>query len=575
MLDCAIVGGTLIDGTGDPGRRADVGIRDGRIVELGSLSEPAERVIDAEGMMVCPGFIDPHTHYDAQLFWDPFANPSNVHGVTTVIAGNCGFSLAPIEARDADYIRRMMAQVEGMPLESLEVGLPWDWRTFEEYLARLDGRTGINVGFMVGHSAIRRAVMGVDAVGEQASPAQVQQMLGVLHDSLRAGGLGLSTSLAFTHMDGDGQPVPSRWSDRQAEVLPLARAVGQHEGTTLELIIDGCVARFSDEEVDLLTTMSVEAQRPLNWNLLQIDGHDRERYDHQRSASTRAAARGGRIVALTMPVITTGIMSFLTYCALQLLPGWKDVLRLPVPERIAKLRDPDTRRSMMDSAMLPEAGTLRRLAQWETYTIGDTFAEVNQGLKGRKVADIAAERGQTPSDCVFDIVVADELRTVLFPGPQNDNPESWTLRAEAWNEPDVLIGGSDAGAHLDRHCGQGYPTAFLRDCLHGRRLVRVERAVQLMTQAPARLFGLRGRGELLVGNHADVVVFDPATIGATDVFRVEDMPGGAWRLSCDSTGVEHVFVNGREAVLAGSSTGTIAGTVLRSGRDTYTVTPTS
>src|SRR5262245_49140123 len=271
MLDTVIRGGTVVDGTGAPARRADVGIRNGRIVAVGTVDEEAATTVDAGEHVVAPGFVDPHTHYDAQLFWDPAASPSNLHGVTTVIAGNCGFTLAPIVARDADYTRRMMAKVEGMPLAALEAGLPWDWSSFGEYLARLEGRIGVNAAFLVGHCALRRTVMGAESVGKTASAAQVEQMVRLLHESLAAGGLGFSTSLAFTHSDGNGQPVPSRWADRETEVLPLTRAVRDHEGTTLELIVDGCLKGFSADEVDLMARMGLEAQRPLNWNVLTVD----------------------------------------------------------------------------------------------------------------------------------------------------------------------------------------------------------------------------------------------------------------------------------------------------------------
>jgi N-acyl-D-aspartate/D-glutamate deacylase len=230
MLDLAIRGGTIIDGTGSPGRQGDVGVKDGRIVAVGAaghLDEVAAETFEADGLVVAPGFIDPHTHYDAQLFWDPLASPSNVHGVTSVVAGNCGFTLAPLHAADADYLRRMMAKVEGMPLAALEHGVDWQWETFADYLGRLDGRIGLNAGFMVGHCALRRYVMGADAVGNEATPAQVEAMVGLLHESIDAGGLGLSTTRSSSHSDGDGQPVASRHASRD-ELLALCEAVGEH-----------------------------------------------------------------------------------------------------------------------------------------------------------------------------------------------------------------------------------------------------------------------------------------------------------------------------------------------------------
>jgi len=231
------------------------------------------------------------------------------------------------------------------------------------------------------------------------------------------------------------------------------------------------------------------------------------------------------------------------------------------------------RKAMMASGNTPEAGGLAALTNWSRYTIGTTFTPSNEGLAGRNLGEIAAEREQTLTDCLFDIVIADELKTVLWPNSRDDSEESWLLRAEAWQDEHILIGGSDAGAHLDRMCGAGYPTMFIADCLHGRKLLSVERAVQLMTQAPARLFGLIDRGEIRRGAKADLVLIDPAAVGAGEVKRATDLPGGAWRLTAASMGVEHVFVNGVEIVRSGQTTDNLPGQVLRSGKDTYTVLP--
>jgi N-acyl-D-aspartate/D-glutamate deacylase len=570
MLDVVIRGGTLVDGTGAPGRPGDVGIRDGRIVALGEVDEPAEREVDATGMIVAPGFVDPHTHYDAQLFWDPVASPSNVHGVTSVIGGNCGFTLAPLHARDADYLRRMMAQVEGMSLAALENGVPWNWETFAEYLDALDGRIGVNAGFLVGHCALRRYVMGEDAVAREATGDEVAEMVGELHAAIDAGGLGFSTTLAYTHSDGDGKPVASRWADHD-EVLALCGAVREHEGTSLEAIIDGCLDQFKDEEIDLFVEMSVAAHRPLNWNVLTVDSRVPERVTRQLEASTRAEAAGGRVVALTMPVIVPMNMSFLTYCALFMLPGWKEVLTLPVPERIEKLRDPETRRWMDERAQSEEAGVFRRLADWANYVLGDTYSEANEGLKGRTVRELADERGTAPFDTLLDIVVDDNLRTILWPIAPDGDAASWELRKQVWEDPRSMLGGSDAGAHLDRMCGAPYTTRFLGDTLRGRKLLPLEVAVRMITDEPAQLFGLRERGRLEVGYHADVVVFDPETVGAEAATLVNDLPGGSARLTSGAEGVEHVFVNGIETVTKNQPTGATPGTVLRSGRDTATV----
>ena len=465
MLDHLITGGTVIDGTGAPARPADIAVRDGKIVavaEPGTITEEAAQVTDATAMLVIPGAIDPHTHYDAQIHWDAYASPSNVHGVTTVIAGNCGFTLAPLRAEDGAYTREMMASVEGMSVAALEEGVPWNWETFGEYLDVLEGKVGVNIGFLVGHCALRRYVMGADAIGNEASPEQVAEMQRVLSESIEAGGLGFSTTQSRTHSDGDGQPVSSRWATKD-EILAMCEVVGRYPGTTLEGMTDGCLDRFSDEEIDLFADMSATAGRPLNWNVLTIDSKVPDRIPRQLSAADVAAERGGRIVALTLPVQVPMNMSFLNHCGLFLIPGWGDILRLPLAERMARLQDPETQAFMVERAGSEEAGVFRRLADFENYIIGDTYSEANEGLQGRRVGDLAAERGKDAFATLVDIVVADDLRTVLWPIPPDGDAESWVLRSQTWADDRSILGGSDAVAHLDRMCGAPFPTRFLGD----------------------------------------------------------------------------------------------------------------
>jgi N-acyl-D-aspartate/D-glutamate deacylase len=567
VLDYVIRGATVLDGTGAPGRRADVAVADRRVVSVGDVTETGANELDADGLMVAPGIIDPHTHYDAQLFWDPTASPSNLHGVTTVIAGNCGFTLAPINAEDAGYIRRMMAKVEGMPLAALESGVPWTWSSFGEYLDSLDGRLGVNAGFLVGHCALRRKVMGAERASEVATDDEIASMRRLLAESLASGGLGFSSSQSRTHSDGEGNPITSRFADRR-EMLAFCEEVAEHDGTSLEYITDGCLDTFSDEEIDLMVAMTTTAHRPLNWNLLTVDSRSPEKMARQLEASAAAEAAGGRIVALTMPTLVPMNMSFLNHCALFLIPGWGEVMGLPVRERMARLRDPDVRRRLNELAHAKEAGVFRRLSGWGNYVIGDTYSEANQGLEWRDVAEIAAERGAEPFDTLLDIVLADDLRTVLWPKPSDQDDATWALRAQAWQHPGAMVGGSDAGAHLDRMCGANYPTSFLGDCLRRRRLVPVERAVHMMTGQPATLFGLRRRGFIAEGMAADLFVFDPETIGSAPARLVHDLPGDAPRLFAESSGVVRVLVNGVETVVDGKPTEALSGDLLRSGRDT-------
>ncbi|GHD91621.1 amidohydrolase [Streptomyces naganishii JCM 4654] len=573
MLDHVIKGATVVDGTGAPAYTADLGVRDGRIAALGTVTEPARTRTDAAGLVLAPGFVDPHTHYDAQLFWDPYATPSLNHGVTTVAAGNCGFTLAPLNPgrpEDADYTRRMMSRVEGMSLVALEEGAPWNWHSFGEYLDALEGRIAVNAGFMAGHCALRRYVMGPEAVGGQPTSEQLDQMLALFHEAMDAGAWGLSTTQSATHSDGDGRPVASRHA-RPAELLALSRAVGEHEGTQIEAIVAGCLDQFSDAEIDLLAELSAAAGRPLNWNVLTVDASVPERVPRQLLASERARKAGGRVVALTMPILTPMNMSLGTFCALNLIPGWGDILGLPLPERVTRLRDPQVREEMLRRARSKEAGVFRRLADFGRYVIGDTYSARNDGLTGRVVRDIARERGQDPFACLVDICAADDLRTVLWPMPTDNDPASWSLRAQTWQHEDVLLGGSDAGAHLDRMCGAPYTTRFLGDCLRGRRLATLEQAVRMLTDEPARLFGLRERGRIQQGWHADLVLFDPERIDAGPATLVHDLPGDSPRLDSRALGVRAVWVNGVEAIRDDEVTGAVPGRVLRSGRDTRTV----
>jgi len=570
MLDLVIRGGTVVDGTGAPARRADVGVSDGRVVAIGRVDEQAARTVDADGLMVAPGFVDLHTHYDAQLFWDPSASPSPLHGVTTVLGGNCGFSLAPAGEGHGAYLTAMLARVEGMPLAALKAGLDWDWATFGDWLDRLEGRVGVNAGFLVGHSTLRRLVMGEDAVGEPASNGQVAAMVDGLGAALGDGAIGFSTSQAHTHHDGSGRPVPSR-SAARSELEALAAAVRGHPGTTVELVLSGSLNGFTDEEVDLMTTLSLLADRPVNWNVLGVSAANPAAAAHQLAASDAAARRGATVVALTLPHTMRIRLSFATGIILDGLPGWREVMALPVAERLAALSDPDVRRRLDEGARSDEAGILRGLVTWKRLVLEETFAPENAGYEGRTVADVAAERGQEPFDALLDVVVADGLRTGLRP-PMPESDEDWVLRGKIWDDPRTVVGGSDAGAHLDTMCGAVYSTSLLGDGVRRHGLLTWEEAVRQLTDVPARLYGLRRRGRLAEGWWADAVVFDPETVGPGPERTRDDLPGGASRLYAEATGVEHVVVNGTEVVRHGTFSGELPGQVLRSGRDTDTVT---
>lgn len=565
-LDIILRGGTVVDGTGAPARRADVGVLDGRIVAIGDIDGDARRVIDVGGLVVTPGFVDLHTHYDAQLLWDPTAGPSPLHGVTSVLAGNCGFSVAPLAPGD-DYVMRMMARVEGMPLATLQAGPEWSWRSFDDYLARLDGGVAVNVGVLVGHSTLRRLVMGDAAVGQAATAAQLDEMVRLVHESLDAGALGLSSSLGEAHTDGDGNPVPSRASSHD-ELLALCAAVRDHEGTTLEFI--AAMGEIPQDRIDLMTAMSKVADRPLNWNLLGSLSPT-SIYRQQLTSCDHAAANGAKVVALTLP----DVMRMRAHRVIEDMPGWREAVQLPEHERRAALRDPATRARLFEGANEATKRGLGAMANFDLLELAEGPSDAPE-LAGRSVADIARERGIHPIEVLIDVVLPERLPlTMVYPSLVPElgvSDEAWRERASVWLDERTVLGGSDAGAHTDLMCHANYTTVLLGEMVRDRGLLTLEQAVREITDVPARLYGLRGRGRIAEGWFADLVVFDPATVGTGPTEVRHDLPGGEMRLFNEGRGIAHVFVNGAEVIADGRYTGQLGGVVLRSGRDTETVT---
>jgi N-acyl-D-aspartate/D-glutamate deacylase len=569
MYDVIIKGGDVIDGTGAPRRRADVGIRDGRIVAIGEVTGEAETTIDATGKVVAPGFVDVHTHFDAQVFWDSALTPSPLHGVTTVLAGNCGFTIAPLTAdpSDGEYLMRMLARVEGMPLESLREGVPWSWRTTAEYFDTIDGKLGVNAGFMVGHSAIRRNVMGLCATQREATDDELAAMTKLLHDGLEAGGLGFSSSWARTHNDADGRMVPSRYASRD-ELVALAGVAGQHEGTSLEFIPMVGPA-FEPWAVDLMADLSVAAKRPLNWNILTVTASNAAQGMAKLEAGDAARAKGGKVVALTIPHSFGVRLSFASGFILDAMPGWEAPMLLPRADKMAIFRDKAARDHLNELAQQP-TNPMLPLANWGTKVIYDTVAPENKQYEGRTVDEIAAEQGRDAWDTLMDIVVADELLTSFGTVPIPESDDDWKARLEFWRDSRAVIGASDAGAHLDLLASFNYATMLLGQAVRERQLLGLEEAVHLITDVPAQLYGLVERGRLQEGWHADIVVLDPATVRSDEIAMQFDLPGGAGRLYAGATGIDHVLVNGTPLVRDGVLTAERRGTLLRSGRDTRT-----
>jgi N-acyl-D-aspartate/D-glutamate deacylase len=563
VLDLLLTGGTVVDGTGTAPVVADVGIRQGRIVAIGRVGEDATTTVDVTGRVVCPGFVDLHTHYDAQLLWDPTAGPSVLHGVTTVLSGNCGFSIAPLGPGDAPYVQQMMAMVEGIPTEALLGGGAWDWSTFGEYLDRVDRGLAVNAGFLVGHSTVRRVVMGDAATRDEATPDQLLAMVALVEESVAGGALGFSSSLGEGHVDGDHRPVPSR-AAAFSEMVALAGAVRHHEGTTLEFI--PTVGPIPVERMELMADMSLAADRPLNWNLLGSLSSE-EIYEQQLSASDVAEARGAHVVALTLP----DMMRMRSSNLLPGLPGWRAVLTLDGDGRRSAAADPDTRARLRAGAQKAADRSMGVLSDFGLMEVGDA----GSAWVGRSLADIAAERSTDVIDVLIDVVLVEGLTLfVVLPSltpSLGRSDQGWAARTAVWRDRRVMLGGSDAGAHLDLMCHGNYPTVVLGEVVRDRGLLSMEEAVEMMTDRPARHYGLRQRGRIAEGFHADVVVFDPARVGTLPATVLHDLPGGGERLFAGSRGVDHVYVAGVEVVADGAVTDQRPGRVLRSGRDTETV----
>jgi N-acyl-D-aspartate/D-glutamate deacylase len=570
MFDAVVVNGSVVDGTGSPARTADIGIRGGRVAEIGSPSEGGRVEIDAGGMVVAPGFIDLHCHYDAQVFWDPTLSPSCLHGVTTVVAGNCGLTLAPCEEKDQDFLTRLLARVEAIPIEALLAGVRYAWRSYPEFLDVVAGRPlGPNMGFMVGHSALRRAVMGEVASERAATPDELRAMCRLLDEALAAGGMGFSTANVATQVDGDGRPTPPNFATHE-EFIALSAVCATHPGTSLEFIPGSFLAGFSDDEMHLMADMSAAANRPLNWNTPLINKNAPDLFRRQLSASDLAEQKGGRVVALYMAQNGPTQQDFLRGYVFRALPGWGWLFDLDVAQRIRALEDPQNRQRLRKALEEETTGLAVQMRQsWGYYLVNDIKDPALKHLEGRRIADLAKENGTTDFDAVLDVAVAAKLE-VGFVRFAHADADQWSSKAreEVLKDPRVVLGASDAGAHTNMMVGADFPTRCLGELVREKGIFTLEEMIHQFTDVPARLYGLTGRGRLEEGAWADMVIFDPDTVNAGPLRTVADLPAGASRLLTEPEGVRHVLVAGEALVSDGRATDGQPGQLLRSGIDT-------
>ena len=527
--DLVVKGGTVVDGTGAPGVRADVAVTDGKVSAIGPDLD-GERTLDAGGHVVAPGFIDIHTHYDAQVFWDPALTPSNYHGVTTVVAGNCGFSIAPTRPEHHDVIARTLENVEDMNVDTLAAGIPWDFVTFPEYLDSVERHgVGLNFAAYAGHTALRLFVMG-DAAYERAATAdEVAQMQAALSVSLRAGAAGFATSFAATHRGIDGMPVPSRFADR-AELDGLLDTVrDERRGVVAVAPGDGC-------HIDDLYELQPRVGVPFTYGALLTSSQG----GHRRSIQVNEEgwARGAEVWPQVSPRPLMFAMTLVSPFTLNLNPEFGALMAGSLDDRRRAYADPAWRARVREP-WDGRAGFF--VPNWSKYTIVESTAHPD--LIDCRLTDVAAERRGDPFDVLLDLALDEpdlalRVRTVIL----NDDADEV---AKLLVDEHCTLGLSDAGAHVGQLCDAPEPTDFLGNWVRDRALMPIETAVRKLTGIHADFLGLRDRGYLREGMCADVVVFDPETVAPGPLRRVRDFPADAERLTADQpTGVRHVLVNG-------------------------------
>ncbi len=554
--DIVIRGGTLVDGTGGPAYPADVAVTDGRIVGLGPGLR-GHRELDASGQVVAPGFIDIHTHYDAQVFWDPSLTPSSFHGVTSVVAGNCGFSIAPVKAADVALLARTLQHVEDMSFDTLSVGVPWDeFESFPQYLDAVGRRgTALNYACYVGHTAVRLFVMGEEAYERPATAAELSRMQSVVAEAIDAGAAGFATSASPTHNGDGGRPVPSRVGDLDELRALLAPLRDAGKGVVALLPADV----ISHRQV---ADLQREVGRPVTWTaLLTVKGYPyHEKVVERNDESRRHGVEVWPQVSCRPLVFQMNLAEPFT---LNTRPSFSRLMGLDADQRMAVYRDPAWRASTWEELSGANAGGFLPF-NWPSVSVAESASRPD--LVGRAIVDLAAERGCTPLDVMLDVSLDDHLETRFWSVLANDDEEgiAWLLPRD-----NVLIGLADSGAHVSQLCDACFATDLLGTWVRDRGVMPLERAVHKLTGEPAAVYALVDRGTVEVGKAADLCVFDPDTVAPGPLRRLRDFPADGERLTADApVGMTHVLVNGVPIRLDGEpwaeGLDTRPGTVLRS-----------
>jgi N-acyl-D-amino-acid deacylase len=555
--DLLIRNGTVVDGTGAPARHADVAISAGKILQVGkNIGGPAKRTLDADGLVVAPGFIDPHTHYDAQICWDGAVTPSSWHGVTSVVMGNCGVGIAPCRPQTREIAMRDLVNVEAIPFEVLDAGITWDWESFPQYLdAAARRKPSLNLAFLAPLTPFRHYVMGEASMERAASAGETAKIKSLLGEAMDAGAFGFSSTILNQHLGFEGRPLACRNASRE-ELKAYANALKERGKGAIEIALTRQIAVLEDDGLELLELLIEESARPVTF----IAMFDRDDLPEAVRTTLRKAApmiaRGAR--PQTSPLPLTREINMRNPFSFAAFPSWKRVFEdKSKPAQSAVYKDVNFRNRFREELKRPAA-----FGNWARITVHEVKNNSLKNLEGRTVAEIAAERNVDGVDAFLDVTLEDDLDNEFTMTSFNTRVDRMT---ELLNDPSVLIGLGDGGAHLDMLCDSGYPTYVLGTWVRERKALTLEEGVRRMTSDPADFFGIKDRGRLKPGLAADVTIFDPATVASVGrPERLYDLPGKAKRMVMRSRGIEYTIVNGEVTWEKGALTGASAGRVLRS-----------
>ena len=551
--DLLVRGGRVVDGSGLPSYVADVGVKDGKVVAVGKLNDSAARKIDATGLAVSPGFIDHHTHLDAQMLWDPYGTCEPQHGITTVVMGNCGLSLAPTRTGIEDAIVKSFVRVEAIPRFALEEGVKWNWNGYGEYLDNFEGKLGINVGGLVGHIAVRHNAMGEDAVERKATGAEVQKMRELVLEAMEGGALGISTNRNERHMREDGKPVASRLADDD-EFFSLCDVLAERNAGVIETIL----GRNKIEHFEFYHDLAKRTQRPVLWQSLQHRWAEPNLWREQLDAVAPIFKAGYQAYGLSHTVPLVRHFSLKECQVFDEFPTWKNLMFLPVEVRKQALADAETRRKMRADFADPRPTNFHR--NWNIPKVEKVFKAENQKYVGKSIEELGKMQSKDPLDAFLDLALDEDLATVFW---NANNGGDWDAMGEILRSPYVLVGTSDAGAHVQFGADFGYGTILLGLWVRERQVMTLEQAIHKLTFHVASIFGLEGRGLLRPGYAADLAVFDPKTVQAHEPEWANDYPAGSKRMVQDCVGMHYTIVNGTVIHEDGRMTGDLPGQVLR------------